>query len=67
MSYRVTATDPQVTLDTGKFEQQVALFCKAQGIATDAAYQTAVNGLTTAAPAFLAAVKALLLSVTLVP
>jgi hypothetical protein len=66
-SYRVTITDPEVTFDGAAFEKSIAQFCKTNGITTNAQYVSGVAGITAGSALELAAVKALLLSVTLVP
>jgi hypothetical protein len=67
MPYQITSTDPVVTLDTQKFEQAVANFCKTNAITTNAQYVTGVGNITAGSALELAAVKAILLSITLAP
>lgn len=66
-SYQVTSAGPTVTFDTTELERQAAAFMAAQGITTNAQRATAVNGITAGSAAELAAVKAVLNSLTLVP
>lgn len=60
MSYQISETDPRITCEIADFEKNVATFLKTANITTQAAYDTAVNGLTAAQQT--AAVKALLRS-----
>jgi hypothetical protein len=66
-SYSVTAAGPTVTFDPTELERQGATFMAAQGITTNAARATAVGNITAGSAAELAAVKALLNSLVLVP
>jgi hypothetical protein len=66
-AYHVTGSDPEVTFDLTAFEQSAATFMKAQGITTNAQRATAVGNITAGSAAELAAVKALLNSLILVP
>jgi hypothetical protein len=66
-AYRVTASDPEATFDAGILEQQVGTFCKNNAIADNAGYLVAVNGITAGSALELAAVKAIMRSVTLKP
>lgn len=66
MSYRL-GNGPEVTLDTTEFERQIAQFCANNAITTDAQYQAGVNGIAAGSALELAAVKAILRSVHLVP
>lgn len=67
MSYQVDQSSPVVTLDPLEMERQVAQFCSANGITTNAAYLAGVAGITAGSALELAAVKALLRCVKLVP
>jgi hypothetical protein len=50
MPYQISTSDPQWTVDNfeGALVRGVAVFAKAQGIATQAAWDTFRNGLTSA-------------------
>ena len=66
MSYRVSETDPVVTVEPSAIEVDLAVYLKAQGIATQAQWTTFVANMTAAQ--LLAFEKARLVrEVTLVP
>lgn len=67
MSYRVTATDPAWQADdfTGALERGVAEFAKTQGIATQAAYDAFITGLTSTQS--IAVVRKILATVKCIP
>jgi len=67
MSYRVTASDPEITLVLSLFEKAVANFCKSNGITSQAQYDAGVAGITAGSALELAAVKAMLGSITVTP
>jgi hypothetical protein len=43
MNYKVTTTDPPVTLDGDALTVRIATFCKNQGITNDTGWSTAVS------------------------
>lgn len=67
MAYQVDTTKPRVVFDVLIAERKVAEALNANNITTQAQKDTAVANMTTASPAFLAAVKAWLDCFTVLP